>query len=170
MNEIITKKCSKCGIEKLLTDYYRANVVKSGRRPRCKLCTAEDVHNSIISNPIRARSYSLMWKNNHLAQRYEYNKKWVSENKESCLRHKRIRDANRRAKKKNAGRGVTLEEWNEIKNKYGNKCLRCGRTNLKLTMDHVVPISLNGRHEYDNIQPLCGSCNSIKHNKHIDYR
>jgi len=29
-----------------------------------------------------------------------------------------------------------------------------------LTADHIVPISLDGRSSEDNLQPLCGACNS----------
>jgi 5-methylcytosine-specific restriction endonuclease McrA len=39
-----------------------------------------------------------------------------------------------------------------------------------LTEDHVVPLSLGGSNDIDNIQPLCKSCNSSKRGRHIDYR
>ena len=40
----------------------------------------------------------------------------------------------------------------------------------KLTVDHIVPVSLGGKNTIDNLQPLCLTCNSKKHNKIIDYR
>jgi len=52
----------------------------------------------------------------------------------------------------------------------GNKCQACGRTD-KLTIDHIVPISKEGRNDIINLQVLCKSCNSSKNNHHnTDYR
>ena len=77
---------------------------------------------------------------------------------------------NRRARIHGNGGTHTAAEWKALKEKYGNMCLRCKATNIRLTKDHVLPISLGGSNSIDNIQPLCLSCNSTKHDKHIDYR
>jgi len=44
---------------------------------------------------------------------------------------------------------------------YGHRCARCGKP-VRLTMDHVVPLSRGGCHVEGNLQPLCQSCNSLK--------
>ena len=49
-------------------------------------------------------------------------------------------------------------------------CLCCGKIDVALTMDHVIPLSKGGEHNISNIQPLCGICNSKKNTKAIDYR
>jgi 5-methylcytosine-specific restriction endonuclease McrA len=51
-------------------------------------------------------------------------------------------------------------------------CLCCKQKepDIKLTEDHVVPLSYGGTDFVENIQPLCGSCNSKKHVKTVDYR
>jgi 5-methylcytosine-specific restriction endonuclease McrA len=36
-------------------------------------------------------------------------------------------------------------------------------------MDHIKPLSKGGEHVYDNIQPLCHSCNSAKGVREIRY-
>lgn len=64
----------------------------------------------------------------------------------------------------------TQDEWDVLCDYYGKKCLSCGRTDAKLTVDHVVPLSVGGTNSIENIQPLCGSCNSSKGTKTIDYR
>lgn len=72
-------------------------------------------------------------------------------------------------KRANGGDGFTLEQWLELCEAFGNVCLCCGSSG-PLTVDHVVPISLGGPHELENVQPLCKSCNCKKHARIIDYR
>lgn len=77
----------------------------------------------------------------------------------------RLRDATRRA----VAGTIDLPTWERIKARHGNKCLRCG-AKRQLTVDHVVPLSRGGKHEENNVQPLCLPCNMWKHAKTIDYR
>jgi|694.fasta_scaffold41490_12 5-methylcytosine-specific restriction endonuclease McrA len=72
--------------------------------------------------------------------------------------------ARRYAKERNAEGKHTLEEWEMLKDSYGNACAFC-KKNIKLTKDHIIPLSKNGTDYIENIQPLCHSCNSKKHNK-----
>lgn len=82
---------------------------------------------------------------------------------------KRIVYSQKRRAQKSLGRGVTVKEWLSVLEFYEHRCLCCGFEG-KMTMDHVVPLSLGGRHEVENIQPLCHSCNSRKGARHVDYR
>jgi 5-methylcytosine-specific restriction endonuclease McrA len=91
--------------------------------------------------------------------------KWRKANPES----RKIAEARRRTRKTKAGGSFTLEEWHNLCAKYEFKCLCCKE--LKpLTADHVIPVSLGGTSNIDNIQPLCQSCNSKKHTGTIDFR
>lgn len=62
--------------------------------------------------------------------------------------------------------------WAGIKAAADFTCLACQRREpeIKLTLDHVVPLSRGGKHCVENIQPLCGPCNSSKNARTIDYR
>lgn len=66
----------------------------------------------------------------------------------------------------------SLEEWMKLKKLHLNRCLSCNKSEpeIKLSRDHVIPLSKGGSDFISNIQPLCRSCNSKKHDKTIDYR
>lgn len=86
---------------------------------------------------------------------------------------KSVAATNRRRALKYASESThTEEEWQELKTFYNFMCLRCGaqEPDIKLTRDHVIPLTQGGSDSIDNVQPLCARCNSKKNNKHIDYR
>jgi 5-methylcytosine-specific restriction endonuclease McrA len=113
----------------------------------------------------------------------KHRSKWSPERKElDRLRHLSQRQANpdrhnannqrRRALKKGNGGSYTAQEWGQLKERYGHRCLCCGKPEpeIKLTVDHVIPISKRGSNDIGNIQPLCYSCNASKQDRAIDYR
>ena len=78
----------------------------------------------------------------------------------------------RRARKHAAGGSHTEEQWQALKAFHDYRCLCCGKREpeIRLTRDHVMPLTKGGNDSIDNIQPLCARCNSKKNFKHIDYR
>ena len=93
---------------------------------------------------------------------------WQQRNKERVVAY----SANRRAKKAANGGAFNGDEWQEMKAAYDYRCLRCGKQEptIKLTADHVIPVSKGGGGGIENIQPLCLSCNVWKHDRSYDYR
>lgn len=72
-----------------------------------------------------------------------------------------------RARKNINGGSHTIGEWETLKAQYNYTCLSCGKRepHIKLTKDHIIPISKGGSNNIENIQPLCQPCNSSKYVK-----
>lgn len=77
--------------------------------------------------------------------------------------------AKRRAAVFDTVTSFTNEDWEEMVVFCKGLCLRCGKKR-KLAIDHIVALTRGGDNTRENIQPLCGSCNSSKGAKDTDYR
>jgi 5-methylcytosine-specific restriction endonuclease McrA len=133
----------------------------------------------ILSRKEKQKERLRKWREEHP----NYNREYQKNNWESILKKNRkyiaahpeknvLAVENYRAKKKKNGGRITSEEWGALKAKCDYMCLCCKRREpeIKLELDHVLPIALGGTNTIDNAQPLCRSCNARKNNKHIDYR
>jgi 5-methylcytosine-specific restriction endonuclease McrA len=92
--------------------------------------------------------------------RSESHSKWMKANPQRVNHYSRIRKAWRRG----AEGSYTLGEWLALKRGYLFTCPSCVKSEpeIKLTVDHIVPIKKGGSTDITNIQPLCGHCNGSK--------
>ena len=77
---------------------------------------------------------------------------------------------NNRRKRTNGG-SHTFGEWEILKAQYDWTCPACGikEPEIKLSQDHIIPVSKGGSDNIENIQPLCMPCNIRKMTKIIKY-
>lgn len=111
--------------------------------------------------------------NGGITKNIEYQK---LKNKEYRIKnHKKILFRNKLRKVKLRQKEImgshTFGEWENLKIQYNHTCPCCGKKEpeIKLTEDHIIPIIKGGSNNIENIQPLCGHCNSVKHIKIIKY-
>ena len=78
------KKCSKCGIEKPLTEFYKNKASKDGKTSRCKICIKSHVPSPAV-----------------LERRKERSRKWAKENRERKRQYDKERNADPAIRQKN---------------------------------------------------------------------
>ena len=99
---------------------------------------------------------------NHRSTRNIYQRQWRQANPELMRAAKRRRAALMRH---SPIRGFPRRLWLTLLEKYQHRCAYCGAANVKLTMDHITPLSKGGQTILENIVPACLSCNCKKHTK-----
>ena len=143
-------------ISKKHQQYYKKNKIKEKLRHK----------KYYLKNKIKIKK----WQKRYY-QKIEVKKRikiYRDKNRESV----RIHQQRHKLKRKNIIGKFTLIEWKNLKKQYNYIC-PCCKTKapiIKLTIDHIVPVSKKGTNYIYNIHPLCLSCNVKKGIKIIKYK
>lgn len=182
-----TKTCSKCGEEKDVGEFGRRTAAKDGLQYNCKLCrhSYDRERHASVSEKSKARRKEInrryerknrqkrlekarRWRSqnpdyfrNYAVQQREHHRKMVRRWREKNPDKDRATANRRRARKLAAIQGNPTALAARLKEIYASPCARCGTTE-NIHADHVIPLSKGGHHAPYNLQPLCGSCNSVK--------
>lgn len=188
MSDSTTKRCTKCGEIKSLTEF---SLYKGSPRRWCRACVK--IYNRAYREqyPEKVRSATISWRNRnlekvkatkqrHYAENKEYYRKkhdrWYAVNRDRSIQRSRAYFRTEEGKIRNrlnankhravARRGdVTIEELTALMQRQ-TRCAYCKKkfTNkLPATVDHVVPLSKGGLHTISNLVLACKPCNSRKH-------
>ena len=184
------KLCRKCGRTLPISEFYW-DKINNCFQYQCKDCKKKyaaeyqksprghDVHlratrkyHQTVDNEARREFYKTADGKAYLRERNK-----AESFLESCKKYrqsekgktrKALNERKRRARFQEVLCTLTLEEWQEILQSYQFSCYYCGRDDVKMTIEHVIPISRGGNHTKENVVPACGSCNSSKRERLID--
>jgi len=168
------KRCSKCRIEKPLSEFW-TDQHKDGKRSECKICRSIIAkqwreHNIEYCKLKDKETYKKRW---YSGYRTEYAREWYQKNKERVrqkqreyyLKHKEaciLKTARYRARKAQLECSLTVEQWDTIKKIFRNRCAYCGKRTKRLEKEHVIPVVNGGSLTLHNIIPACRKCNATK--------
>jgi hypothetical protein len=100
---------------------------------------------------------------------YKYRKKFAS--KDEALLHEKkskvLRNQKRRSLAKELESNFSLEQWQDCKEFFDNKCCYCGKSSDKLQQEHFISIKHGGEYTIRNIIPACNTCNIKKRDKNF---
>lgn len=172
------KYCSsKCRSKAMYTahkDMYRKHWESKYRGlipKKCELCGKEFMSKRDSSLTCSKKCSKKLWKKKNWDKVLKDQREWFKKKRKEDPERFRMYVKNRKhlirqtsSSGKRFSTSFTLEEWESIKKSQNYTCPLCGKSEpeIKLTIDHIMPLSKGGVHSKENIQALCHGCNSRK--------
>lgn len=173
-----TRICKHCNKELPITDFYLSESGTNWRKWSCRFCESKasgkwnklnkeqknfNNRKYYQTNPdarITRANRAKEWRDNNYEKYRENINTWNKNHLDLYLNYSKMR----RARIMNAPiNDFTSAQWEDIKERYGYRCVYCGKKVKKLTRDHVIPLVEGGSNTASNIVPACQVCNSRKH-------
>jgi len=181
------KICTTCSKEKDISDFYKNKNMKDGLAYSCKDCIKiYKIENKELINKTRREYYKYNKDKLVIQQQKKYLKHKISINIKSSeyyyfnkqeinQKHKIYRENNRQSillrnrirKLKLKTKTIKQLEIDILLNNYNYCCYYCGidLKNVKMHLDHKMPLYKSGIHDITNLVPSCASCNLRKGTK-----
>ena len=161
---VVLIKCKKCGKEKGEEEFYWR---KNGKifKYTCKDCTR--IHQKTYGQSEAGRAAQKKWRESEAGKAKI--KAWEQSEAGKAVRA-RIK-AKRRSKDVSVVNDLTTGQWEQIIKDQNHCCNGCGVSFEETTAckDHIIPVFDGGGLTEDNVQALCGSCNSTKGSRSMQY-
>ena len=169
------KTCSKCKVEKLISEFYKNQRNKEGRDYSCKDCVRENRRIHYRNNLEKERQRHRLYRESNRKEINERGRLYREKNREKVRESLRkfrknnpekvrLNERKRRAMKRKVEENYTLEMEAFVHTFFGGKCYNCGTTE-SLTHDHHKALSRGHALEPGNAVLLCKPCNSSKGTK-----
>lgn len=165
---ILSKLCSTCRTTKTVDCFGTNPGSKDGLRNECKDCRNTKIRFKYENDPEFKQNESVRAAQNYLEDRdfiINRTKKWSKENPDKKIEQRHRRQARLYGQ-------ITFDLPKNfvkiLKEKQNNKCAYCSRSDIKLTVEHMLPLSRGGKHCFANIILACTTCNFSKNNKTME--
>lgn len=161
------KKCSKCGLMKDESEFYKDSSQKSGLTCRCKSCLKEWRTQHLDEITKRRRTHYVKNKSKILS----YNKQYVKSNREA------VRERSKEWYQENRDR-ILADKQMKVDYAYSFKrpCEKCGDERLYLIQFHHIDhkekkfeISKSGSHKLEDIDIELSKCVCLCSNCHDEF-
>lgn len=150
------KTCTKCGKTKPVGEFHRRGD-GAGYRSKCKLCYRERL---------------LVYYKDHKTEYRQADARFRKAHPERQRQKMRVKRHRQRAILRGLTEHHSKQDRDSVLAKYGNRCLHCRAMppEVRIVLDHVVPLARGGTNTVDNLQPLCEECNTKKGPTTADFR
>ena len=181
-----SKKCTKCGELKPLSEYFKNIRALDGLSHHCKLCQKETYAKYYASHRKEGLSRSKKYYMEHREEKTAYDREYRLKNRAKILgrnenrreeisvynkRHLQAEEgrlsrkaASMRRRVRTGGKRLSLQDVREVMLEYGGLCPYCNNMIPvnKGNIDHIVPVSKGGTNIRENLVYVCSACNSKK--------
>lgn len=149
------KRCSRCKIEKDFSLFSPNKATKSGLSSQCKPCSCLTVRKSAKRNYDKILERNRLYRERNPEKVKEWKRKDRQNNKPRI-----VADNARRREKLKSKKDKRIDELYALRDFM--KAMSLGDD---FHVDHIVPLSAGGKHEFDNLQILPARCNLMKGKK-----
>jgi len=181
-----TKKCTKCGEIKSLSEYHKNIRALDGLSHHCKLCQKKTHAKYQVSHKKECAARAHKYHIEHREEKAAYDRKYNLENSARMLaRNESRRDeisaynkahlqtpegrlsrktANMRRRILTDGKRLSIQEAKKIIVEYGGLCPYCNDMipDDKGHIDHIIPVLKGGTNIRENLVYVCATCNLKK--------
>jgi hypothetical protein len=152
------KRCTKCKIEKSISEFWKDSAQSSGLRPICRVCSSKYYFDN---REERLKQNKIYYKRNRkrLLEKYHKDYKEIAKKRQAAYRlinPQVIKDRSLRTI-----HGITLKDYNRLLEQQGGICAICGQEEIgKDRNGEKKVLSVDHNHKTGKIRGLlCSKCN-----------